>query len=95
MKRLQGGELFGDDQRCVIGQHHATRADPDGGGGIGHVGNEDRRGGAGHRGDPMVLRHPEPVVAKPLDLCGQPSGVGQRPGRGRTRGHRGQIEDGQ
>jgi hypothetical protein len=30
VQRGQGAELLGDDQRSVVGQHHAARADADG-----------------------------------------------------------------
>ena len=92
---LEGGELFGDDQRGVIGQHHPTGPDPQGGGGVGQVPDEDGRCRAGHRRHAVVLRHPQTVVAEPLDHRGQPGGVGQGVGGGEAVGHGGQVEDGE
>lgn len=40
--RLQGAELLGDDERGVVGQHHAARAEADAGGVGGEVGEQHR-----------------------------------------------------
>ena len=40
MQRLQHPELLGDDERGVIGKHHAARADADRLGRRGEVGDE-------------------------------------------------------
>ena len=78
---LEGGELLGDDQRGVVGQHDPAGPHPEGGGGVGQVTDEHGRGRTGHRGHPVVLGHPHPPVAQLLDDAG-PAGwcrPGHRP----------------
>jgi len=43
MERFEQGELFRDGERCVVGQHHAARADPDAFGDGSEVRDEQRR----------------------------------------------------
>jgi hypothetical protein len=43
VQRVEHAELLGDDQRLVVGQHHAARADADPRGDTGEVG--DQHGG--------------------------------------------------
>lgn len=44
VERLEHAELFGHDERLVIGQHHAAGADPDPGGRSGYCSSQDSRG---------------------------------------------------
>ena len=73
---LEQRELLGHDERGVVGQHHAARADPDPLGGRGDHRDQQRRVGGGHRRHVVVLGQPVPPVAR---LVGHPR---QRPGRG-------------
>ncbi len=43
MQRFQRPELLGNDQRRMVGEHDPARADPDGGGGVGHMSDDHRR----------------------------------------------------
>ena len=79
---LEGPELFGHHERGVVGQHDATRADAQGGGGIGQVSDQDGGRGAGHGGHPMMLRHPQSVVAESLHLRSDLYRLSQGLGRG-------------
>ena len=95
VERLEGAELFGDGERGVVGEHHTAGADPQGGRGVGQVGDQDRRGGAGDAGHVVVLGHPVAGVAESLDVLRQLDRVGERLGGSGARGHGCQIEDGQ
>ncbi len=75
---LQDAELLGHDQRAVVREHHPARADADGGGRGGDGRGEDRGGRSRDPGHPVVLRHPEAVVAEGLDLPGEAHGLAQR-----------------
>ena len=93
LQGLQHPELLGDDEGRVVGQHHATGAQPDGRGLGRHPGQQDggrRAGDARHR---VVLGHPVAPVAEPFDLASQAKGGGQGIGRRRPLGHRGEVED--
>jgi hypothetical protein len=95
VQRLQQGELLGDDQRRVIGEHHAAGADGDPVGHRGQVRDEHRRVGAGHGGGVVVLGDPDPPVPQPVGRLRHLHGVGQGVGGGLARADRGQLEDGQ
>jgi hypothetical protein len=58
VKGIQRAELFGDDQRRVVGQHDSARAHPDLCGGGGDVADHDRPGGAGDARHVVVLGQP-------------------------------------
>ncbi len=94
-ERLQDAELLGDDQRPVVGQHHAPGAHADAVRGPGHGGGEDGRRRPGHAGHAVVLRHPEPVVAEPLRLPCQLHRVAQRLPGAVARPDAGAVEDGE
>ena len=94
VQRLQGAELLGDDEGRVVGQHDAARSDAQGGGGVGQVGDQDGRRRAGDGGHPVVLRHPQSVVAEPFDLGRDLHRLAQGLGGGRSRGHGGEVEHG-
>ena len=95
VQSLERGELLGHDQWCVIGEHDATCADPQRGGGVGQVPDEHGGCGTGHRGHPVVFGHPHAVVAEGLDHPGQPGGVGQGVRRRRALGHGGEVQHGE
>ncbi len=78
VKRLERAELLGDDERRVVGKHHAARADPEGRSRTGEVRDEHRGSGAGDCGHTVVLRHPEPVEAESLGCNGELSRLRQR-----------------
>ena len=87
--------LFGDDQRRVVGQHDAARADPDPPRDRGQVRDEHRRAGARHRRHVVVLGHPDPAVAQPVGGLRDGHGGRQGLGGGLPGADRGQLEDGQ
>ena len=60
----EGAELLGDDQRGVIGEHHAAGSHADPVGGRRDPGDEDGGGAGGDRRHPVVLRDPETPVAE-------------------------------
>ena len=64
MKRFEGGELFGNDERRVVGEHDATRAHAHRRRGVGEM--SDQHGGrrARDRSNRVVLGHPEAPVAE-------------------------------
>ncbi len=94
-QRLEDPELLGHDQGLVIGQHHPARPDPDAPGGRGDGGGQDGRRGARDPGHTMVLRHPEAVIPKLLDLPREPHGVTQRLGGRMPLAGAGPVEDGE
>jgi len=72
----EGAELFGDDERGVVGEHDAAAADADGAGGSGDVADEHGGGGAGEAGDAVVLGEPEAGVTELLGVAGEVDGAG-------------------
>ncbi len=76
INRCQGAELFGDDERGVVGEHDAAAADADGAGSSGDVADEDRGCGAGEAGDAVVLGEPEAGVAEAFGVAGEVDGAG-------------------
>jgi hypothetical protein len=61
-------ELLGDDERRVVGEHHAARPDPDLGGRGGELGRQDRRRRARDPRHVVVLGDPVARVAEALDV---------------------------
>ncbi len=95
MKRVERAELFGDDQRRVIGEHDPAGADPDGRRAGGDMRDGDRGRRAGDAGHVVVLGEPEAVVAPALRVLRQIDGVAKRLGGVAPLDDRRQIEDGQ
>ena len=93
VERFERRDLLGHDQRGVVGQHDAARADPDAIRAGRQVGHQDRRGRARHRGHVVMLGHPEAVVAERFGLLGDDGCVGKGLG-GRAAGDDdGEVED--
>jgi hypothetical protein len=93
--RFQGAELLRDDQRAVVGQHHATGADPQPRGRAGDQPDQYRGRAARDVLDAVVLGDPEPVVPQRVDVAGQFDGLTERRRR-RGAGEDGRdVEDGQ
>ena len=78
---LQGAELLGNDQRCMVRQHHPAGAHADGRGAARDVADDHGGGGAGDAAHVVVLRHPIAPVAPTFGVPGEVEGVGQRLGR--------------
>ncbi|MDH6676434.1 hypothetical protein M2284_000622 [Rhodococcus sp. LBL1] len=66
VQRVEGAELFGDDERLVVGQHDAARPDPDGVGDGGDLSDHHCGCGAGDAWHRVVFGEPEAVVAEPF-----------------------------
>ncbi len=91
---LEGPELLGDDQRRVVGQHHATGAEADGRGPFADVGQRHGGGGAGDAGHVVVLGQPVAPVAQPLGSPRQGAAGAQRLSRAATLDDGRKVEDG-
>ena len=78
IKRGQGAELFGDDQRRVIGQHDSARSQADGGSAFADKRQRHRRCSAGDAGHVVMLRHPEAVITKAFGVARKVATVVQR-----------------
>src|ERR1700678_405847 len=63
IERCQGAELFGDNQRGVVGEHNPAGADPDRGCSAGNISDQDGGGRTGHGGDVVVLGEPVAFVS--------------------------------
>ena len=89
---LQQGELFGHDERCVVGQHDPARTDPHPVRGGGDHGDQHRRVGGGHGRHVVVFGDPEPVDSGGVCHAGQlqagPEGISGR----LTGPHRDEVE---
>jgi hypothetical protein len=94
MQRLQRAELLRDDQRRVVGQHHAARTHPDRAGRRREVGQQHGRRRTGDAGHVVVLGHPEPVVAELLGAPDESGGMCQSGTVAGALGDRCQVEDG-
>ena len=79
---FEHGELFGDNQRRMVGQHHPARSHPDLFGVRRQVCHQDRRLGAGHRAHVVMFGNPEPGEPQPIGELGQ-LGCGGKSGRAR------------
>ena len=82
MERGERAELFGDDERGVIGQHDAACADANARGAGGDVADHHRRRRTGDARHVVMLRQPEPVVAQGFDVARE----GERVRRNACRG---------
>ncbi|MOA01734.1 hypothetical protein D3C78_1211550 [compost metagenome] len=95
--RIEGGEgaeLFGDHQRCMVGQHDATGADPDARSASRQVADQHGGGGAGDAVHVVVLGHPEAGEAQRLHMPGQGQGIVQGLGRPAIVADGAQVEHG-
>ena len=93
IERLQRAEMFGDDQRGVVGQHDAACSDPDRLGRSGDVPDQH----AGRRtADPahiVVLGQPVAVIAQFFGAAGLVAHQAERFCRVAVLADRGEIED--
>ena len=90
---LQQGELLGDGQRRMVGQHDAARAEPDLRGLRGQVGDQHRRAGGRDRGHVVVFGQPVAGEAEPVGGLRQPHRRRQRIRRGLVGAHGDKVED--
>lgn len=95
MQRLQRAELLGHHQRRVVGQHHATRADPDGRGRGSQVRQQHCRGRTRDGRHVVVLGYPESLIAPLLGVLGEFGGESQRLGGVALAAHRCEVENGE
>ncbi len=93
-QRLQHLEPLGDDERRVVGQHHAAGADPDILGHGGDLPNHQIWRGAGDGGKVVVLGEPVSDIAEAIDMARQVDAVAQRRSGFRACGDDGKVEDG-
>jgi len=92
---LQQSELLGHDQRLVVGQHHAARADADPRRGRRQGRDQHWRVRRRHCRHVVVLGHPVAAVAELVGHLRQRSRRGHRIGRCLVGAHRHQVEDGE
>ena len=83
-QRLERAELLRHDERRVVGQHDAARADPDRLGPGGHVRDHDRGGGAGDAGHVVMLRQPVAGDSPAARLAGRDRSALPKGRRGRA-----------
>jgi hypothetical protein len=83
-QRFQRAELFGDDERRMVGKHDAAGADADGPGGRPYMGDDDRGCGACDARHAVVLGKPDAFVALLLGLDRQATGLVERIAHGIT-----------
>ena len=95
MQRRERAELFGDQQRRVIRQHDAARADADRAGGHGDMGQSHCRRRAGDSRHVMVFGHPVAPEAQRLHMTGEVDRIAQRLAGVTAFGNGRKIEDGQ
>jgi hypothetical protein len=86
-------ELLGDDERGVVRQHDAARADPDGLRPGGDVGDDEGRRRARDARHVVVLGHPDAAVAPGLRVAGEVAGVVERAARVGALGDADEVED--
>lgn len=77
MQDFQGPELFGDNQRRVVRQHHSTGAHPDGLRGIGDMTDQHRGGRTADAFHVVMLGQPEAFEAQGLRMAGIGHAVSQ------------------
>ena len=92
-QRVERAELLGDDQRIVVGQHDAPRADADGRSGLADMGERNRGRAAGNAFHAVMLGNPEAAIADFLSDPGQRSGLGERLRHGAAFAHGHEIEN--
>jgi len=78
VKPRQGPELLGDDDRGVVRQHDATRADTDGVGARRDVAHHHRGGGAGDARHVVMLGDPKPAIAPSFGMRGKIASIVER-----------------
>ncbi len=64
MQRSECGELFGDDDRLMIGQHHPGRPDPDSMRTVGDGLDQQCRGAGCHTRHRVMFGDPETVISR-------------------------------
>ncbi len=89
---LQGAELFGDDERGVVGQHHPAGAEPEPLGVGGEMGEDHGRGRRGDAGHGVVFGDPEAVEAAAFGELRDVHAGAERLGRGAALAHAHQVE---
>ncbi|SOC36994.1 hypothetical protein SAMN05892877_103336 [Rhizobium subbaraonis] len=92
-ERLEGAELFGDDQRRVVGQHDAAGADADRLRARSNMLDHQSGGRACDAAHAVVLGEPEALVAFLFRFLRQLPGIGQRLGDGAAFDDGRKIED--
>ena len=92
--RGQGAELFGNGQGRVIGQHDATRPQPDRPRLCSDVGDQHARRRRGDACDVVVLGVPDPLVAEVFRTLGQRHTARKAVAGGLTARDRRQVKDG-
>jgi len=80
IQRFERSKLFGDDQRGMVGEHDASAAHADCGGGGGDVADQHRSRGAGEAGDGVMFGEPVARVAEALDVAGKVGRAGDSGG---------------
>jgi hypothetical protein len=94
-KRGERAELFGDNQRRMIGEHDAARAYADVFRATGYVSDNDGGGGAGDAGHVVVFGEPEAVVAPGFGVLREVDGIAEGDRGGGALGDWGEVEDGE
>jgi hypothetical protein len=93
VERLEGAELLGDDERRVIGQHHAPRAHADRLGAGGNMADQHCRGRARNPRHVVMLGEPEAPIAPTFDVLGEIERVPESISGRRAFDDRSEIED--
>ena len=93
MERRERAELFGNDERRVIGKHDAPGPDANVRGTARDMRDDDRRRGAGDAFHVVVLGQPEAFVAEALGVTGEVEAVAKRNARRRALGDVREVED--
>jgi len=94
-ERGERAELLRDDERRMIREHDAARADADGLGAAGDVPDDDGSGGAGDARHVVVFGEPEAVVAPGFRVSREIERVAQSVGGCRPLRNRRKIENGE